>query len=231
MQLAETKRYWVLNEAWNYTAALPNDLAIGDSYIVNAFSPPPAGVGDNQFIGNQILEPLFVLDVSIVVNWWLAATYYAPRIPTYRVSVALIAINNQFDISTPRGLTGSEMNGLFLRQPTIDLRWMMNKQNMVVIKRKTVMLSPKNISFAAGTGTNPGASHEIRRIKVKKQFRGKKTYEQSVSSLGVVTNTNTLRGWNFYWMVTSQWSTPNTVVAAVNPLVITSDRYMYFKDL
>lgn len=231
MQLAESKRYWVLNEAWNYSAALPNNLDLGDNYIVNAFSPPPAGVGDNMFIGNQILDPLLVLDVSIIVNWWLAATYYAPRIPTYRVTVTLLAINNQLDISTPRGLTAAELNGFYLRQPTIDLRWMLNKQNMVVVKRKSIYLSPKNISFASGAGTNPGASHEVRRVKVKKQFRGKKTYEQSISPTGVITNTNTLRGWNFYWMVTSQWSTPNTIVAAQNPLVIGADRYMYFKDL
>lgn len=228
VRLAETKRYWVINENWNNLVAPAIGSTQGSQYIVNAFAPPPAGVADNQFIGNQIVDPLVVLNLTLSVNWWDAATHYAPRIPTYRVAVYLIGINDGLNIATPRQITASEFEGIFLTAPNTGFRWVLNKQNMVILKRKVVTFSPKNVSY---TGT--GGSFEVKTLKVKKRFRGKKTYEQTVTTpSGTLVQQPILRGWNFYWFIVSnQGTAPTATTGGFSPLVITGDRYMYFKDL
>jgi len=227
VQLAETKRYWILSEFYINSVAPSVGSNSGSQYIVNAFSPPPVGAADNNFIGNQIIDPLVVLNLTLSVNWWDAATHYAPRIPTYRVSVYLIGINDGLDIPTPRQLLAGEYTSIFLRQPDAGMRWMLNKQNLVVIKRKTVTFSPKNVTYSTAAG-----SFEVKTLRVKKQFRGRKTYEQNVSTSGTLTQLPVLRGWNFYWLVVSQQGTaPTATTGGFSPLIVTADRFMYFKDL
>lgn len=228
VRLAETKRYWVTNDVWNNLTAPSVGSTTGSVYIVNAFAPPPGGVADNQFIGNQIVDPLVVLNLTLSVNWWDAHTHYAPRIPTYRVAVYLIGFNDGLSIPTPRSVTNGESESLFLTQPNTSFRWMLNKQNLVIIKRRVVTFTPKNLVY---TGT--GAPFEVKTLKMKKRFKGKKTYEQSITNpSGTLTQLPVLRGWNFYWMVVSnQGTAPTATTGGFSPLVISGDRYMYFKDL
>lgn len=229
LRLAETKRFWIWNEAWNYQGILPYlpGTAVGETMIANAFSPPALGVGDQQFIGNQVINPLVVLSCTVHLNWERIQTYWAPRIPTIIVEAYLIAVNDQLTNVPPVAADATGRNFLFLRHPDTNQRWMLNKQNLMVIKRKRIKFSSRNLSIGG-----VAVSHESRTFKLKKWFKGTKTYEQSVGADGTLTPSVYLKGWNFYWMVINQWSVPNTVQipGSSNPIQISADRLMYFKD-
>lgn len=226
MSLAETKRFWVWNQNFNFTGALPNNTQVGDTYIFNAFTPPGAGVGDNQFIGNQIVNPLTELSLTITVDWGRALAAYT-ALPVFRIDLYLVAINDSFNPgAAPVGVPPADMPVIFVKQPGMEMRWRLNQQNVVIVKRKRVQFNGRDVSSYGG-----GSGYETKTVKLRKRWKGKKTYEQSISIGGAITNQPYLRGWNFYYLVISQANKATTAVAAVNPLQITGDHYLYFKDL
>lgn len=229
MNLAETKRFWIWNEQWSQnTGTILANVGVNQTYIANAFAPPPADTSDKGLIGNEIINPLVVLNLTVHINWEQVQSLWQPRIPTIRVDVYLIAVNDALTNVPPIQADTTGRTFLFLRQPDTNMRWMVNKQNMVVLKHKSMRFSSRDIVYTSFAG-----SHECRTIKVKKQFRGKKTYEQGINpSTGEITQSVFLKGWNFYWMVINQSSTYNTTAfsGSASPISISADRYLYFKD-
>lgn len=228
MKLAESKRALLYNEQYNYTAGLGAGDANYDTYLSNAILALNTGSQDNQLIGNAILSPLLVLRGTIRVNW-LAIIGSTGFIPTYRVDITLIATNDQFSSSNVARITSiAEDNTLYLRHVTTDLRWQFNSQSVTVIKRKTIMFNPHNVTFPGGSGASP---MEVRPFKITKRLKGTKEFESEYTAGGTYTTTPFLKGWNYYWVVTSACSnTIGTAVVGGNPIQITGDRYMYFKD-
>lgn len=225
MSLAETKRFWRWNDQYNFGGALPVNTQTGDVYIFNAFTPPGEGAADTQFIGNEIVNPITELYLTVTVDWGRAMSAFA-RLPVYRIDVYLVAVNEAYTSGAPIGIPTAEMGNWFVKHPGMDMRWRINQQNVVVIKRKRIQFNGRDVSSYAG-----GTAYETKTLKMKKRWKGKKTYEQGVSSGGVITRQTWLKGWNFYYLVINQSNAPTAAVAAVNPLQITGDHYLYFKDL
>lgn len=230
MKLAETKRYFIYGENW-----VSPSLGIGDFgsdiYVANAFAPPPVGSGDSNMTGNQIIDPMVKLKLSVAIRWGSMAATWTPHIPTVRVEAYLIAINDQLPTTAAPRLTSiAEDNVTFVEHPNRSLRWQFNSQNVTVIRKVARTFSAKDISFN-GAGA---ATAEVATMKIAKRLRGTKEYEQSITTANVITQTEYLKGWNYYWMVISQMSagtSPGTTSAvAPNPLEITSSRFLYYKD-
>lgn len=227
MKLAESKRYFVFNEGWNTLGALGiGDLGT-DTYIANAFSQLTTGASDTTFTGNEILDPLLVLRLTVTVNYG-AIIGQLSAVPGIRVSAYLVAINNQLASTTaPRITSLGEDTDLFVRHPDQSMRWMFNGQNVTVIKKKTIWISGREVTSLAGGGQ---ATNDTRHIKITKRLRGRKQFEQGISAAGVVGQSEYLKGWNYYWIVVSQINTTATAAVTANPLRITGDRFTYYKD-
>jgi len=229
MTLAESKRYFVLEEFWNAPSYGASDPG-GDIYIANALAPPPEGTADINMIGNQIIDPMIVLRLTVTVRWGLAAASWNPHIPAYRVGAYLVAINDQVATTvTPRLTALSEDNTFFIRHPGRTASWQFNSQNVTVIAKKSLWLKPEGM-YSTGTASTVSQ----KQIKIAKRLRGTKEYEQTVTNLGVVTKNVYLKGWNYYWIVISQGSAGalNSANGAANPnpIEVVGDRYLYFKD-
>lgn len=224
MRLAESKRQFVLNEVYSTTAALGVLDRIGGEYISNVFGPLSAaaqGAGDTQLIGNQVVDPLAAIRLSVYINW-AQFVNVTSSYPTVRVDAYLIATNDGYGSTTaPRITTTAEDQLLFLKHPNIDLRWMLNSSNVTVIKRRRMIFSSRNVATA---------SQETRVVKLSKRLRGVKTFEQVVTTSGGVTNDLYLKGFNFYWYIVYA-ANVNAVTSGAQPIRITADRYLYFKDL
>lgn len=226
VKLAESKRLYIFNEGWNSLGAVGINDPNTDTFIANAHAPIATGVGDTQFIGNEILDPFHVLRLTVAVNW---ATLSASVgfLPTIRVSAYLVAINDEIIASQPPRLTSlAEDNQLFIRHPNNEMRWQFNSQNVTVIRKKHMYLGGREISQMSTGAT----TYEVRNMKIAARLRGKKQFEQEITSGGGYNIKTFLKGWNYYWIVVSQISNTAVNAATVNPLRITSDRYIYFKD-
>lgn len=234
--MAETKRQFVFNEAWNHLSNLGVSDPGGDIYIVNAFSSIAVGPGDTEFIGNQIIDPLIALKLSVQINW-LALQQALLATPTVLVDVMLIAINdtivNASAPGQPRLTTLAEDSTFFVKHPSIDQRWMLNSQSVTVIKRKRLKFSCRDIPTVVNTstGANTFSPLETRVIKISKRLRGTKTYETQFSTGGVETRQPFLKGWNFYWLCINQTNATYVNAVTANPVRLIGDRYLYFKDL
>lgn len=230
MTLAESKRFFILNEFWATGGALGIGDTGTDTFIANALATPNLGVGDQDLIGNQIIDPMVVLKLNVNVQWGPLGNQYTPYFPAIKVTAYLVAINDQIPNSTiPRITSVAEDQALFVRHPGTLMRWQINSQNVTVIKRKTLMFQGKNI-----TSTGFANSVENKSIKIARRLRGKKSYEQSITQGGVITQSTYLKGWNYYWLVVSQISygvnSASTAAVTQNPMQISADRYLYFKD-
>lgn len=225
VKLAESKRDYVFGENW----ITPGPLGIGDPgtdiFIANAFGHINAGIDDTSFTGNEILDPFLVMRLQVNVNYSLVAPAFTV-IPTLRVSAYLIAVNDQFPTSVvPRLTSTAEDNLLFVKHPgagTGTHLWQFNSQNVTVIKKKTVVFQGDDMA-----STFPIKS---KTLKMTKRLRGKKEFEMSYTSGGVPSYTAYLKGWNYYYLVISGWTNSYTVAAPTNPVTVTTDRYVYFKD-
>ena len=228
MRLAETKRQYVLNELYSSTLGPPVGNPFADQFLVNCFGSLSAGgtgTTDLTFIGNQIVDPLVALKLTVAVNWG-ALTGAGNFIPTVRVDAYLIAINDQLSATTPRLTTLGEDENFFVRHPTNDLRWMLNSQSVTVIKRRKVMLAPRGLNSFLNY-----QAYESRVIKMSKRLRGVKTFEQSNTALGVENTSLFLKGFNYYWLVVYQANVNVATAVVNNPIRISGDRFLYFKDL
>lgn len=228
MKLAESKRAILFNEQYNYIAGLGAGDANYDTYISNAIMNISTGSADQQFTGNAIISPLVVLKGTVRLDWG-PITLSTGNLPTYRVDVTLVAVNEQFSATTTARITSiAEDNTLYVRHPSANIRWMFNAQNVTVIKRKTMMFTPRMLPYA---GTTVPTALELRPFKVAKRLKGNKEFETEFTAGGTATITPYLKGWNFYWVVSSACSNQvGTAITGANPLQITADRYMYFKD-
>lgn len=228
MKLAESKRNLLFNEQYNYIAGLGAGDANYDTYISNAMLALTSGSGDNNIVGNEIIDPLVVLKGTVRIDWG-PITLSTGNIPTYRVDVTLIAVNEQFlSTGTARITSIAEDNTLYVRHVSSNLRWQFNAQNVTIIKRKTMMFTPRMLPFA---GTTTPTALELRPFKVVKRLKGNKEFESDITAAGLVVPSPFLKGWNYYWVVSSACSNQvGTAIVGGNPLQITADRYMYFKD-
>lgn len=230
MKLAETKRAFVFNEGWNtWSGPIGIGYTFDDTYISNVFGFPTLGAGDQNFIANQIVDPLAVFNLSVNINWSSAlASMGGTLTADVCVDVYLIASQAQYTTTTvPRITTAGEDTELWMKPPTFGGRasftHTINGQSVLVIKHKRRVFKPPNQITEFTTGV----------IRMKKRFKGTKTYDTSFNlTTGVQTQSTFLRGWNFYWLV--QMS-PNTISASAaqpgNPFQLFGDRYLYFKDL
>lgn len=226
MSLAETKRQFNLNENYIQPSGGPVGSDVGDIFIVNPFGFLGQGFSDEQFIGNQILDPMVVLKLSIQINWGAAISYTA-FVPTISVTAMLIAVNDQYGATTvPRVTTIVEDAQLFLVRPGTRMKFMINGQAVTVIKRKRMTFSPRNVS---GIGTS--SMLETRKMKLAKRLRGKKTYETTFDNTGLQQQIPFLKGYNFYWLVVSEINALTSQIFPSNPVNIVGDRFLYFKDV
>ncbi|QCO93524.1 capsid protein [Gopherus associated circular DNA virus 3] len=224
VKLAESKRDYVFNENWINPGPIGIADPAGDIFIANAFGFLGAGTGDPDYIGNEILDPFLVLrlQVSVLYNT-LAASFNT--IPTLRVSAYLVAINDQLATTVvPRLTSVAEDNTLFVKHPgsPSHFLWQFNSQNVTVIKKKTVMFMGTDVSGATPT--------KVKTMKLSKRLRGKKKFEQTITAGGALATQPYLKGWNYYWIVISQWSNGYIAASSTNPVIISGDRYVYFKD-
>lgn len=227
VRMAEAKRAFVFNEAWNYQGAMGVGTNLDDYYIANVFGYLSLGTGDTQFIGNQITDPLAVFKLSVQIQWASLASQVPNYTPAVRCDVYLIAVNDQFPTTvTPRATSIPEDSTLMMKPITFGGRvtWThtLNGQSVRVIKKKTLKIYSPNQPTVMTTHN----------LTVKKKFKGHKTFETTFDpATGVQTQTTFLRGWNYYWYVLTA---PNVVTAvnaiANNPIQVVADRYMYFKD-
>lgn len=228
MKLAESKRFFTYNLL--FTTAGP--LAVGDQgtdiFVMNALAPPTPGVQSNQLLGAEILDPLVALNYTVSVEWGLFnGALTQGTLPRVRVDICLVAINDQYGgTTTPRVLAAIEEDELFLKAPSPQQRWMFNGQNLTMIKRKRLIFNNKSITtFPAATTV------EVKTGKVAKRLRGRKEYEQAINpQTGAITMRDYLKGWNFYWIVISNFAGVVGTQIARNPLTVQADRLLYFKD-
>lgn len=228
--MAESKRAYVFNEAWNFGGGVGVGDVGTDTFIANVFAPTGFNFGssDTHYTGNEILNPLAVLRLTVRVNWLTLSQAYTPALPTIRLTAYLVAINDELATTTvPRLTSPAEDELIFVKHPGQDMRWQINSQNVTVIKKKSMVLMPKNISIPGGA-----ISVEQRVFKLSKKLRGKKQFEERIQfdAAGTQTQRVYLKGWNYYWMVTSQLSNTTTAAQVTNGLYISGDRYLYYKD-
>lgn len=229
MKLAESKRNFILNEFW-ISAAIVGVGDFGtDTYIANAFPPLTLGADDYQLVGNQIIDPMVTLQITVAVRWAQLNTQWSPYVPSVKASMYLVAINDQIATTAPRITSVAEDNALFMTHPGRSMRWTFNSQNVTVIKKKTLLFSPKSVSVSSVASTA-----EIKTMKIAKRLRGTKEFEQTITAGGIMTTTPFLKGWNYYWIVVTQVSAGLTVASTAaanpNPVEVSGDRFLYFKD-
>lgn len=228
MKLAESKRFFTYNLLFTSAGPLSTGDGGSDLFIMNALAPPPTGTGSINLIGTEILDPLVALNYTVVVEWGLFnGTIQQGGLPRVRVDICLVAINDQLGgTSSPRVMTQAEEDEWFLKGVNGQQRWMFNGQSITLIKRKKLIFNNKNIT------TFPSATTvEVKTGKVAKRLRGKKDYEQSINPAnGAITQRDYLKGWNFYWIVLSNFAGVTSAAIARNPVTVQADRLMYFKD-
>lgn len=228
MKLAEHKRHFVFSEGFNSLGAVGAADPGIDTFVVNAFGSMNIGTGDASYTGNEFLDPLVAVNLSIDINWaaLIGATAGAPMV---RVDLYLIAVNEQYSSTViPRLTSVSEDNTLFLAHPDNTFTWQMNTNAVTVIKRKKMVLSPKGLT-SWGTGATT-STFETRSMKVAKRLRGKKEFETSYSTGGVQTQSVYLKGWNYYWVCVTAVNRPSANAVTANSIRVIGDRYVYFKD-
>lgn len=228
VKLAESKRFYVFNEGYITLGAIGTGDNGTDTYISNALGGMGQSVLDAGFTGNEILDPLVALRITVRVNYGALIPQFG-IVPPVRVTAYLVALNDQIpNSSVPRITAVSEDTTIFVRHPDYDMRWMLNSQNVTVIRKKTVYFTGREIT-SLGSGAT---TMDVKTMKLSKRLRGKKVYEQTINTSGAVTTTDFLKGWNYYWFVVSQVGSLSSSVAAVtaNPIRITADRFVYFKD-
>lgn len=227
IRLAETHRGFVYGEAWSTLGALAAGDTATDQFIANVFGFLGLGVGDDQYTGNTILDPLCILRLSVTVNWPTAALAFSGQFPTVWVDAYLIAVNNQYVSTTaPRITSATEDTELFMKPiifgGRIPVTHQLNGQGVKVIKKKKLRLQPPD------SGSSRETTHTM---KLVKKLRGEKTYETTFTAGGAQAGTVYLRGWNFYWLVLSGYNrTPTTGAQSANGIQIVGDRYLYYKD-
>lgn len=227
MKLAETKRSFVFGEAYNTIGTIGAGAAWEDTFLTNVFGFLTVGTSDEQFIVNQIIDPLAVLRLSVQINWGTVLAQAGGIIyPFVAVDAYLIASPQQFPTSVaPRLTSSSEDTFLWLKYPSMFGRntflHTLNGQGVIVIKKKRVVIRPPT-----------GAGISTHTLKLVKRFKGTKTFDTVFSTAGVQTKTAYLKGWNFYYLVQT---TPNVVTTTAsstgNGIQVVGDRYIYFKDL
>lgn len=228
MKLAESKRFFTYNLLFTTAGVIPVGDSGTDVFIMNALAPPTPGAQANQLIGAEILDPLVALNYTVSVEWGLFNGVLSQgTLPRVRVDLCLVAINDQYGGTTaPRLLTPIEEDEIFLKAAGPNQRWMFNGQNLTLIKRKRLVFNNKSIStFPAATTV------ELKTGKIAKRLRGKKEYEQAINpQTGAIQMRDYLKGWNFYWLVVSNFAGIVSAQIPRNPITVQVDRLLYFKD-
>lgn len=227
-KLAEAKRAIVTNEGWMNNATGAGFTGI-QSWVVNALSFLTVGTDDNQYLGNEIIDPLLVFKGAVRVQWLDFLGLMGGILPTVQITVTLFAANDDTAIVVPRSVTTGEESAIWIRYPDNNQRGVMNTQNITVIKRKTLVLRPTRSNPAGGT---TGSPTEIYSFKITKRLRGKKEFETVASPVGQPdpSNTTVLKGYNYYWHVSKIHSSPFVSATTNQPVQIFGDRYVYYKD-
>lgn len=238
MKLADTRRSLVVNEFYISPAPIGINDTMIDVFIVNAFGFLPTA--STTFLDGEIIDPLVVLRATVQVEWAQlrpTPTSGVPSLPTILVDFVLIAVNDQFpNTIAPRITSTAEDNSLFVRHPTNLMRYQFNGEAVTVIKRKRVKFSPNGLDFYFSGGVAPSPVTSSKNLKISKRLRGKKEFETTVTQPGagaqpVETLTPYLKGWNYYWVAITQPSTGATLSAlTTQPISVSADRYVYYKD-
>lgn len=225
----ETKRSVVFNEPYQ---VLPSAAYNYTYSYVNIFSLPPGtgtsmvlgqGVRENQFTGDEIMDPLFVARLRYSVSWRdMYASAPGHGFVGVKVHAWLIATNDQDGVVTPApvdmGFTG---DGWFLQPAAMSAQ--MNGDNVRVIRHWSRTINPPSI-----LGTN-GDAETVVTHKMVVKLKGKKQYEdQPANASGVPAQY--LRGWNYFFVVGWGVDQHVSLLNTLTPVIITADRYLYFKD-
>lgn len=223
----ETKRHFIQNENWSIYPSTGTSLY---TYAyVNIFAPLTQGIQQGNFVGDSILDPLFVARIQFDLrpNDLSGELPGISRAPEVYCHAWLLASNDQFSQITPTFIDDTlPLNpSYWFLQPRAS-RAMMNGDSVTVIKHMKRKLRP----YDTGTiqDSNPSIS-----MKMVAKLKGRKIFEPAG---GTAPNTpaDVLKGWNYYLVV--GWGIPDGGVqiawpsATNGPVYISVDRYLYFKD-
>lgn len=227
MTLAESKRQIVFQEAYSFTS----NIVAGDvgtvTYISNVFGAITTGTGPVHQIGSEIIAPLAVLRLAIEIDWNQVWAAFSSQFRDIFVDVALIASEEQFPSTiAARATSADEESRLYMKHPIMTGRSLgmmtFNGDSVTVIKKKKLLIQPPS---------DTASRRSTRHVKMVKRFRGKKQFDTTFDASGSIVQTRYLKGWNYYWVVTSAFNqTPTTGAQATSAIKIFGDRYLYFKD-
>lgn len=225
----ETKRFFILDESYNlYTAAT------GSFYynynFVNVFGALAQGFGQNNFLGDTIDNVLTKVKFQITIRWNALANILVGsptlEVPEIFCHVWLIATNDQYPAVTPQNMAAvAGVSDWFLQIQAGRVQ--MNGDSIKVIKHWTKKFRAYDSVF-----TNGATVQTVHIGKLVKKLKGKKTYEPS-SRAAPNAPSQFLKGWNYYYL--TGWGLPDgqysiATPLANNPVRMTMDRYLYFKD-
>lgn len=230
----ETKRAFVLNESWNSFAATGSYFY--NYNFLNIFSilgTGAQGTGQNQFVGDQVLDPLMVARIQFYVDWNTFSPAGATTLEPVMLHTWIIAANDQYAAAAPTNVNVySTILDWFLQ--TRPSRAVMNGDSCKVLHHWTRTVTPPSVPTAVSAAFPNLFSTACIRKKIVHKFKGKKTFEPQNPTSPNLPGAY-LKGWNYYLIC--GWGLPDGTFnlnvptgASTRPVTIYLDRYLYFKD-
>lgn len=230
LNLAEAKRFTILNENFNPTYALPLRFRYT---IRSVFAPIPVANGPQASgssyarVGSEIVDPLLKLKWQIRINW----ANYNNQYGSLHFNMYLVSANDIFFGSNAvldYGQGTSTEPGWFI-QPEAN-RVTMNGNNVRILKKWTRHITPPvQIIQTVSGATNLLLGTQDIVGKMTYRWKRKMTFEDSAPQSGPNFPSGTsLRGNQYY--ILYGWGTENAALTtAIAPLCFV-DSYLYFKD-
>nr|QJB18605.1 MAG: capsid protein [Genomoviridae sp.] len=222
---AETKRAVVLNEDYTYGPSTAYNFQAMYTNIFSVLGTSAQGVAQNQMIGTEIVDPLFVARMEMTVDWGLLlANAGVTGVVGVCLHAWLIATNDQQPITAPTAYVNSASANNWFIQPQ-GYKPQLNGNNVKVLKHWSKCVNPPSIPF--GSSKPIGYAASCYRHKFVHKFKGKKEFETTSDYTSV---SRVLRGWNYYFLVGYGVASTETLNANSQNVYMRCDRYLYYKD-
>ncbi len=218
--LTESKRFAVINE--NATLVLGSG---GNQWSYrNIFSRLDPGVGAENYIGNEIANPLLKLKFVCLANWADIALQQPTQYGTIYFNVYLVASNEQLPQTTFANYASiSPDPGWFYSQ--VSSKPTLNGNNVKVLKRWRKSITPDVVNAGTILGRKAITGQMTYRWKRKLKFED----DATIPTVGGPVNTRVLRGWNYY--ILAGFGMPVSLSGTFTSTpVIAMDSFLYFKD-
>lgn len=227
LKQAETKRAVILNEDWTYAPVTAYNTQYMYAPVFAMLGASAQGVGQGQYIGTEIVDPLFVARMEIGIDWGLlmANGGVSGAVPVV-IHAWLISTNDQVGLRNPQAHSNSVAGTQWFLQ-TQAFKAQFNGNNVRVLKHWSKVFSPPSIPFSPTVSKPTGYSVAGYRHKFVYRWKGKKEFEETDNP---ATITNFLRGANYYFIVGYGTPSIETLGANSQNVYIRCDRYLYYKD-